>query len=67
MSIRAENQAAPAAQFATTHWSVVLEACLKDSPRAQAALGQLYTAYWYPLYAFVRGRGHDIHEAQPVR
>ena len=55
-----------AAHFATTHWSIVLQACQKDSPRAEAALGQLYTAYWYPLYAFIRGRGYDVHDAQDL-
>ena len=54
------------AHFATTHWSIVWQACQKDSPRAEAALGQLYTAYWYPLYAFIRGRGYDVHDAQDL-
>ena len=54
------------AQFATTHWSVVLEAGMKDSPRAKAALAEIYRAYWYPLYAFVRGRGYELHDAQDI-
>ena len=54
------------AHFATTHWSVVLQAGIKDSPRAEAALAEIYRAYWYPLYAFVRGRGYEMHDAQDI-
>ena len=68
MLVSSENRSfAPGpAQFATTHWSAVLEAGIKDSPRAEAALAELYRAYWYPLYAFVRGRGYEVHDAQDI-
>jgi RNA polymerase sigma-70 factor (ECF subfamily) len=56
--------AAPA--FVTTHWSVVLAAARSDSPRAQAALEHLCRTYWYPLYHFVRRRGHSTHDAQDL-
>jgi RNA polymerase sigma factor (sigma-70 family) len=56
----------PVAVFATTHWSAILEASQRNSPRADAAVSQLYTAYWYPLYAFIRGRGYDVHDAQDL-
>jgi len=36
--------------FATTHWSVVLNAVEGNSPQAATALEQLCRAYWYPLY-----------------
>lgn len=52
--------------FATTHWSVVLEACATSAPRARAALETLCRTYWYPLYAFVRRRGHGPDEAQDL-
>ena len=52
--------------FVTTHWSVVLAAGHSDTPRAQAALEKLCRAYWYPLYAFVRRRGHSIEDAQDL-
>lgn len=48
-----------AAVFATTHWSVVMEAGNQDSPRASEALGQLCLVYWRPLYAYVRKRGYS--------
>ena len=52
--------------FASTHWSVVLAAAdSTDGPEAaKAALSQLCHVYWAPLYAFVRRRGHSMHDAQ---
>jgi RNA polymerase sigma-70 factor (ECF subfamily) len=55
-----------AAQFVTTHWSVVLAAGDAGSPRAQEALEQLCRTYWYPLYAFVRREGFGPEEAQDL-
>ncbi len=52
--------------FATTHWSVVLAARDTDSPEADAALAELCRTYWYPLYAFVRRKGHGPHDAQDL-
>ena len=52
--------------FATTHWSVILAAGDASSPRAQAALEALCRAYWYPLYAYVRRKGHDADDAQDL-
>ena len=52
--------------FVTTHWSVVLTAGHSDTTRAREALGRLCQTYWYPLYAYVRGRGHSSHDAQDL-
>jgi RNA polymerase sigma-70 factor (ECF subfamily) len=35
-------------------------------PGARAALAELCTAYWFPLYAFVRRKGHGPHEAEDL-
>src|SRR5262245_65384679 len=51
------------AGFATTHWSLVLAAGGTDSREVAPALRQLLERYWYPLYAFVRRKGHDSEEA----
>jgi DNA-directed RNA polymerase specialized sigma24 family protein len=59
-----ENARAPAGLFATTHWSVVLQAGEEDSPHAAAALEQLCRTYWYPLYAYARRRGYSPEDAQ---
>jgi RNA polymerase sigma-70 factor (ECF subfamily) len=54
------------AVFATTHWSVVLQAGAGDSPQAAEALEQLCRTYWYPLYAYVRRRGYRPEDAQDL-
>ena len=52
--------------FATTHWSVVLAAGRSESEHQAAALQQLCNAYWYPLYAYIRWRGHGPEDAQDL-
>jgi RNA polymerase sigma-70 factor (ECF subfamily) len=52
--------------FATTRWTVVLAAGAQRSADSDAALALLCEAYWYPLYAFLRARGHDADEAQDL-
>ena len=52
--------------FVTTHWSLVLSAQDKDSPRSVEALESLCCTYWYPLYAFVRRQGRRPHDAQDL-
>ncbi len=49
--------------FATTRWSMVVAAGRADTPSALVALESLCGTYWYPLYAYVRRRGYDVHEA----
>jgi DNA-directed RNA polymerase specialized sigma24 family protein len=53
----------PPSHFATTHWSLVLAARDRAEPGADAALASLCSLYWYPLYAFVRHRGHGADAA----
>ncbi len=56
-----------AAGFAATHWTVVLAAARGEEPsRAAAAMTELCRTYWYPLYAFLRRRGHEAHEAEDL-
>ena len=54
----------PRPAFVTTQWSVVLTAGRTDTTRAHEALSRLCEAYWYPLYAYVRRRGHSPEDAQ---
>lgn len=56
----------PAGLFATTHWTVVLQAGSGESPQADEALEKLCRAYWYPLYAYVRRRGYSPTDAQDL-
>jgi RNA polymerase sigma factor (sigma-70 family) len=53
------------ATFATTHWSVVLEA-QSQSPAAQDALEKLCRTYWRPIYSFLRRQGVGPEEAEDV-
>lgn len=50
-------------RFATTSWSVVIQANAEDSGVKQKALEQLCHAYWYPLYAYLRRSGNDANRA----
>ncbi len=52
--------------FATTHWSVVLAAGERNTPRSDAALDQLCRAYWYPIYAYIRRQGYGVPDAQDL-
>jgi len=54
-----------AVAFATTHWSVVLEA-QGQSPAAQEALEKLCRTYWRPIYSFVRRQGAGTEDAEDL-
>ncbi len=56
----------PVAVFATTHWSVVLNAGEAGSPVADEAIARLCKIYWYPLYAYVRRQGYNADQAQDL-
>jgi len=55
-----------AAWFATTHWSVVLEAKGDDAARANEALEKLCHVYWPPIYAFIRRNGFNSADAKDL-
>lgn len=45
--------------FATTRWTLVLQARQPDSAEARSALSELYRNYSYPLYAYFRRKGQN--------
>jgi RNA polymerase sigma-70 factor (ECF subfamily) len=53
-------------RFATTQWSLVLAARDGTAGEARLALDSLCEAYWYPLYAYVRRRGHDPEDSRDL-
>lgn len=55
-----------AAHFPTTRWSLVLQAGSPHAPLARESLAELCGAYWYPLYAYIRRRGHDPEQARDL-
>jgi DNA-directed RNA polymerase specialized sigma24 family protein len=56
-------EASSNAPFPTTRWSQVVAAGDRAGTEARDALTELCSAYWYPLYAFVRRKGYPPDEA----
>lgn len=61
-----ESSHPPGDIFATTHWTVVLAAGQRHTPQSDSALEQLCRTYWFPLYAYVRRRGHAKADAEDL-
>ena len=53
------------AAFAPTPWSVILEA-RGDSTHQRAALEELCSAYWLPIYGYLRRRNHAPADAEDL-
>jgi RNA polymerase sigma-70 factor (ECF subfamily) len=62
---KAEFSGAGAGAFSSTHWSVIAQAAGHSQP-ARAALETLCVRYWYPIYAFIRRRGSNHHQAEDL-
>src|SRR5689334_21240803 len=62
----ASTSSGPHDVFATTRWTVVLTAGQRHTPQADRALEELCRAYWFPLYAYVRRRGHAKADAEDL-
>lgn len=52
--------------FITTRWSLVVTAGQPDASEARSALTRLCQTYWYPLYVYVRRRGHSPDDARDL-
>jgi len=52
--------------FVTTQWGLVVAASAESTLEARTALEELYRLYCYPVYAFVRRRGHGRQDAQDL-
>ncbi len=65
-SANASQSASSDDQFARTRWTVVLSAGRKSSPQSDHALAELCQLYWYPLYSYVRRRGHSREDAEDL-
>ena len=53
-------------KFPGTRWTVVLAAGGTPSAESTVALERLCQSYWYPLYAYVRRRGHSPPDAEDL-
>jgi hypothetical protein len=54
------------AAFPTTCWARIFQAGDPAAPGARAALEELCDDCWYPLYAFIRRKGHDPETVQDL-
>lgn len=66
MTTESPSSSAPGDIFATTHWTVVLAAGKRHTPQSDHALEELCRTYWFPLYAYVRRRGHNKEDAEDL-
>lgn len=52
--------------FVPTRWTVVLTAADRSTPQAERALEEICQIYWFPLYAYIRRRGHSPEDAEDL-
>jgi DNA-directed RNA polymerase specialized sigma24 family protein len=52
--------------FRTTQWGLLAAASVEGAAESRAALEELYRLYCYPVYAFIRRRGHGRQDAQDL-
>ncbi len=52
--------------FPTTRWGCVATAGDRNSAGSDAALAEICREYWYPIYSFIRSRGHSADEASDL-
>ena len=52
--------------FPATHWTDIMAARREGSAMAAEALNRLCTTYWYPIYAYVRRKGHFEEDAKDI-
>ena len=55
----------PSPRFMTTRWTMILQAGGEGDQRAKA-MEQFCSAYWYPVYAFIRRQGNEPEDAQDL-
>lgn len=63
----AHTVAAKEKLFASTRWTLVLEAGrIEPENEAGRALSQLCTIYWRPVYLFLRRQGYSFHDSEDL-
>jgi RNA polymerase sigma factor (sigma-70 family) len=60
------NDGTGGSSFQTTNWGRIEVARGDDLSQAGRALAELCSAYWYPIYAYIRRRGNDADRAQDL-
>lgn len=52
--------------FPTTSWTLVSRIAEDDPAEREAALAEICTLYWPPVYAFIRSQGHSSHDTEDL-
>ena len=52
--------------FPVTHWTDIVAARREGSASAAEALNRLCSTYWYPIYAYIRRKGHSDADAKDI-
>ncbi len=52
--------------FPVTHWTDIAAARREGSTAAAEALNRLCSTYWYPIYAYIRRKGHSDADAKDI-
>src|SRR4051794_3396319 len=52
--------------FPSTDWRLVFSSRPRDTVGPRDSMAELCSAYWYPVYAFLRRRGHRAEEAEDL-
>ena len=67
MSISHSESGCPPTLFATTRWTLVIDAARAgEQTTAVDALGTLFQTYWQPLYRFARRKGKSKEDAEDL-
>ncbi|MGO9108092.1 MAG: hypothetical protein ACLP9L_02555 [Thermoguttaceae bacterium] len=53
-------------RFPTTLWGLVYAAQDRESGEWKDAMNRCITAYWKPVYAFIRAKGFPVHRAEEL-
>lgn len=60
------QESALPSKFATTRWTLVVDAARGSGATASEALGELTRCYWQPLYRFARRKGKSVEDAEDL-
>ncbi|MBN2684483.1 MAG: sigma-70 family RNA polymerase sigma factor [Pontiellaceae bacterium] len=52
--------------FVTTRWTMVLAAADRSDPKAERAMEEICSIYWFPIYAYIRRRNHSPEDAEDL-
>ena len=60
------DEAQKGQRFPATHWTDIVASRGEGSAAAGEALNRLCTSYWYPIYAYIRRKGHSDADAKDI-